>query len=184
MSAGVRLIQLRDKQATTRRLYEACAELKQILHGSGCYLIVNDRADVALAVYADGVHLGQDDLPVEMGRRILGPEKWIGCSTHSLEQVAAADRSSADYIALGPIFPTASKDNPDPVVGLEGLRQARHITKKPIVAIGGITLQNAREVLAAGADSIAVIGDLLSAPDIKSRAQEFLRVLGGVNGPG
>jgi thiamine-phosphate pyrophosphorylase len=132
---------------------------------------------VARATDADGVHLGQDDLPVEMARRVLAADKWIGYSTHSPGQVVEADRSTADYVAFGPIFPTASKENPDPVVGLEGLREARRATGKPLVAIGGITLQNAREVLAAGADSVAVIGDLLEGPDIRARAREFLRVL-------
>ena len=177
-SAGVRLIQFRDKHAPSRQLYEVCIQLKELLGGSGCSLIVNDRADVARATNADGVHLGQDDLPVEMARRILAPDQWIGCSTHSLDQVVAADRTTADYIGFGPVFPTASKENPDPVVGLGGLREARRATRKPLVAIGGINLRNAGEVLAAGADSVAVIGDLLSAPDIRDRAQEFLRVLG------
>jgi thiamine-phosphate pyrophosphorylase len=177
-SAGVRLIQFRDKHAPSRQLYEICVQLKELLRESGCSLIVNDRADVARATNADGVHLGQDDLPVEMARRILAPDQWIGCSTHSLDQVVAADRTTADYIGFGPVFPTASKENPDPVVGLGGLREARRATRKPLVAIGGINLRNAGEVLAAGADSVAVIGDLLSAPDIRDRAQEFLRVLG------
>ena len=114
-----------------------------------------------------------------MARRVLAPDKWIGCSTHSLGQVVEADRSTADYIAFGPVFPTAGKENPDPVVGLEGLQEARRVTRKPLVAIGGITLQNAREVLAAGADSVAVIGDLLNAPDIRGRAGDFLSVLCG-----
>jgi thiamine-phosphate pyrophosphorylase len=176
-SAGVRLIQFRDKRASSRQLYEICVELKELLRGSACRLIVNDRADVARAMEADGVHLGQDDLPVEMARRVLGPDRWIGSSTHSLSQVVEAGRSTANYIAFGPIFPTASKENPDPVVGLEGLREARRATSKPLVAIGGITLQNAREVLAAGADSLAVIGDLLNAPDIRERAREYLNML-------
>jgi thiamine-phosphate pyrophosphorylase len=176
-SAGVRLIQFRDKHASSRQLYETCVELKQLLRDSGCYLIVNDRADVARAANADGVHLGQGDLPVEMARRVLAPEQWIGCSTHSLEQVVEGDRTTADYIAFGPIFPTTSKESPDPVVGLEGLREARRATGKPLVAIGGITLQNACEVVAAGADSVAVIGDLLNGPDLRARAREFLSVL-------
>jgi thiamine-phosphate pyrophosphorylase len=178
-SAGVRLIQFRDKHASSRQLYETCVELKELLRDSGCGLIVNDRADVARATDADGVHLGQDDLPVEMARRLLAPEKWIGCSTHSVDQVVEADRSTADYIAFGPIFLTASKENSDPVVGLEGLRQARRVTGKPLVAIGGITLRNAREVLGAGADSVAVLGDLLNGPDIPGRAREFLSLLEG-----
>ena len=178
LSAGVRLIQFRDKHALSRQLYKTCVELRGLLRHSSCSLIVNDRADVARAADADGVHLGQDDLPVEMARRVLAPDRWIGCSTHSLDQVAEADRSTADYIAFGPIFPTASKENPDPVVGLEGLREARRVTRKPLVAIGGITLQNVRELLAAGADSVAVIGDLLNGPDIRARAREFMSVLG------
>ena len=177
VSAGVRLIQLRDKRASSRQLYETSKELREVLHNAGCSLIVNDRADVAHATCADGVHLGQADLPVEMARRVLAAGQWVGTSTHSLEQVAEADATSADYIAFGPIFPTASKDNPDPVVGLEGLRQARRATRKPLVAIGGINIENAREVIAAGADSVAVIGALLDAPDLEERAREFLSVL-------
>jgi len=178
ISAGVRLIQFRDKHASSRQLYETCTVLRQLLHESGCLLVVNDRADVARAVEADGVHLGQADLPVEMARRVLAAGQWLGSSTHSLEQVVEADGTTADYIAFGPIFPTASKENPDPAVGLEGLRQARRATRKPLVAIGGINLQNARQVLAAGADSVAVIGGLLDAPDLEARAREFIAVLG------
>ena len=178
LSAGVRLIQFRDKHASSRQLYETCVELRGLLRDSGCSLIVNDRADVARVTDAEGVHLGQSDLPVEMARRVLAPDQWIGWSTHSLDQVVEADRTTADYIAFGPIFPTASKENPDPVVGLEGLREARRATGKPLVAIGGITLRKASEVLAAGADSVAVIGDLLNAPDIQERAREFLSVVG------
>ena len=171
------MIQFRDKHASSRQLYETCIELKELLRDSGCGLIVNDRADVARATDAEGVHLGQDDLPVEMARQVLASGKWIGYSTHSLEQVAEADRSTADYIAFGPIFPTASKDNPGPVVGLEGLREARRATRKPLVAIGGITLHDVPEIIAAGADSVAVIGDLLKSPDIRARAREFISAL-------
>ncbi len=177
ISADVRLIQYRDKHASSRQLYETCTELRRLLHAAGCRLIVNDRADVARTAEADGVHLGQTDLPVELARRVLATGQWLGCSTHSLEQVVEADGTTADYIAFGPVFPTASKENPDPVVGLEGLRQARRATRKPLVAIGGISLQNAREVFAAGADSVAVIGGLLDAPDLEQRAREFLSTL-------
>jgi len=175
--AGVRLLQIRDKRASARQLYATSVEIRQVLEKSDCVLIVNDRADVARAVGAEGVHLGQDDLPVEKARRVLALQQWIGCSTHSLEQVLEADHTTANYIAFGPVFPTSGKEHPDPVVGLEGLREARRATRKPLVAIGGITLRNARDVLAAGADSIAVIGDLLNAPDIQTRALEFLSVL-------
>jgi len=150
------------------------------LRPRGVRFIVNDRADIAMLAHAGGVHVGQDDLSVEDARAVCGraggQDFWVGFSTHSLEQVAAADATSADYIAFGPIFPTASKKNPDPVVGTELLRQARQRTKKPLVAIGGITLERAAEVYRAGADSIAVIRDLIAAPDPGARAREYLDV--------
>jgi thiamine-phosphate pyrophosphorylase len=177
LAAGIRLIQYRDKRASSRQLYETCCQLGEQVRRAGGIFFVNDRADIARAVGADGVHLGQEDLPVELARRVLEPGKWVGCSTHTLTQVREADRSSADYIAFGPIFPTESKERPEPVVGLEGLRQAREVTSKPLVAIGGISLQNVPDVIAAGADSVAVIAALLTAPDIGERAREFLRVL-------
>ena len=145
---------------------------------AGGIFIVNDRADVVRAAGAHGVHVGQEDLPVELCREVLGPEGLVGYSTHDLVQLAEADRSSANYLAFGPIFLTRSKEKPDPVVGLEGLAAARQATRKPLVAIGGITLETARAVLEAGADSLAVISDLLSAPDLAVRARDFLRVVG------
>ena len=179
LSAGVRLIQFRDKKASSRELFESSRLILERVRRAEGIFILNDRADVARAVEADGVHVGQEDLPVELARRVLGPGKWVGTSTHRLDQVIEADLSSADYIAFGPIFPTASKEKPDPVVGLDGLREARQATRKPLVAIGGITVENARAVIEAGADSVAVIRDLISAPDIGKRAEEFLKVLGG-----
>jgi thiamine-phosphate pyrophosphorylase len=178
LSAGVQLIQLRDKRASSRELWASAQGIGALVHQSQGIFIVNDRADIACVVDADGVHVGQEDLPVEFARSMLPPGKWVGYSTHFLEQVKEADRSSADYIAFGPVFPTASKQNPDPVVGLDGLRAARQATRKPLVAIGGITLENAKRVLEAGADSVAVIRGLIGAPDIGQRAEEFLKVLG------
>jgi len=178
LGAGVRWIQYRDKGASSRKLLEISREVGNRARPAGAIFIVNDRADVARAVNANGVHVGQEDLPVESARLLLAPGKWVGCSTHELAQVCEADRSSADYIAFGPVFPTRSKANPDPVVGLEGLREARKATAKPLVAIGGITLENAPSVIEAGADSVAVISDLLQASDIGARAREFLRALG------
>lgn len=178
LEAGVRLIQYRDKQASSLALFEACAELAPMVRLRRGTFIVNDRADVALAVGADGVHVGQEDLPVELARRVLGPERWVGTSTHNLDQLRAADASSATYVAFGPIFETHSKAKPDPVVGLEGLRQARKATKKPLVAIGGMTVANARAAIEAGAEAVAVISDLVGAPDIAARAREYLKVLG------
>jgi thiamine-phosphate pyrophosphorylase len=146
LSAGVRLLQYRDKRGSSREVYESARQIVARLARSGALFVVNDRADVALALDADGVHLGQDDLPVDLARRMFESAgcgtKWIGISTHTLAQVEEADRSSADYLAFGPVFTTSSKEQPGATVGLEGLRQARDATRKPLVAIGGITLEN------------------------------------------
>jgi thiamine-phosphate pyrophosphorylase len=179
--AGVRLLQYRNKKTTSARLLRDSCELGEASARRGMTFLVNDRADVALLANADGVHLGQDDLPVESARKILGPEKWIGVSTHNVEQFRRAVETSADYIAFGPAFSTTSKDNPDPVVGTEMLRQVRGLTNKPIVAIGGITVERAREVIEAGADSVAVISDIMTAEHPGTRAKEFLETLAAVN---
>ena len=176
VSAGVGLIQYRHKECSSLRLFDTCKGLAARAQQCHATFIVNDRADVALAAGADGVHLGQEDLPVELARRVV-QAGVVGCSAHSIAQVEEADRSSADYIAFGPVFPTQSKKRPGPTVGLEGLRDARKATRKPLVAIGGITLENARAVIEAGADAVAVISDLLKHPDVATRAQQFLRIL-------
>lgn len=178
LDAGVRLIQYRDKGRPSRELFSISLEMARSVRRAGGTLIVNDRADVALAAAADGVHLGQDDLPVALARRVTATgAKLIGCSAHTFAQVREAEEWPVDYIAFGPVFATRSKAEPDPVVGLEGLRAARQATSKPLVAIGGITLDTARPVLEAGADSVAVIGDLLRCTDIGARARAFVRVL-------
>jgi thiamine-phosphate pyrophosphorylase len=174
--SGVRLIQVRDKQASARAVFEASQGLVARLSRKDVLVIVNDRADIAAMVGAGGVHVGQDDLPAEAARACCGGELWVGVSTHSLEQFRAAAATSADYIAVGPIFPTATKENPDPVVGLELIREARRLTRKPLVAIGGITVQSAESVYRAGADSIAVVSDLLSAPNPALRAGEYIAI--------
>lgn len=176
--AGVRLIQYRDKRASALPVFEICARMADRIRQHGGTFIVNDRADIALAAGAAGVHVGQEDLPVELARRVLGAQRWVGTSTHTLSQVREAEASSADYMAFGPIFSTRSKERPDPVVGLDGLREARKATAKPLVAIGGITVENARTVIEAGADAVAVIHDLIAAPDPAARSREFLSVLG------
>lgn len=178
LGAGVRLIQYRDKSLSSRLIYETSLRLAARVREAGGIFIVNDRADVARAVEAQGVHVGRDDLPVELARRVMGCERWVGTSTHDLDQVKEADSSSADYVAFGPVFQTSSKLKPDPVVGLEGVRAARKATAKPLVAIGGITAENARAVVEAGADAVAVIHNLLSATDIAKRAATFLKLLG------
>lgn len=144
-------------------------------YGISVRLIMNDRADLCLAAEFDGVHVGQDDLSPESVRKIIGPNRWLGVSTHNPEQLSQAELTSADYLAIGPVFATSSKEKPDPVVGLEGVRRARALTRKPLVAIGGITRANAASVIEAGADSVAVISDLLRDP--RKSAEEFFRIL-------
>jgi thiamine-phosphate pyrophosphorylase len=172
--AGVELIQYRNKAATSRELLRVAQSLSALAHSRRFRFVVNDRADVALLAGAGGVHVGQDDLPVEAARRVCGPARWVGVSTHNLEQLRAAAASSADYVAVGPVFSTDSKSNPDPVVGLEFVRQARALTSKPLVGIGGITAERAAAVYAAGADSVAVISDLSQAADLSARVRAYL----------
>jgi thiamine-phosphate pyrophosphorylase len=155
-------------------MLEDAQELKRLV-GSRVKLIMNDRADLGRAAGFDGLHIGQDDLFPEAARRIIGPERWLGVSTHNPEQIAHADKTDADYLAIGPVFATASKANPDPVVGIDGVRRARELTRKTLVAIGGITRNNARSVIEAGADSVAVISDLIRDP--RKSAEAFFEVL-------
>ena len=173
--AGCTLLQYRNKSGNARQMLAEARELRARL-GAAVKLIMNDRADLCLAAGFDGLHVGQEDLLPESARCIIGPVRWLGVSTHNPEQLAEADKTSADYLAIGPVFATTSKVNPDPVVGLAGVRRARELTRKPLVAIGGITRENARSVIEAGADAVAVISDLL--PDPRKSAEEFFRVLG------
>jgi thiamine-phosphate pyrophosphorylase len=166
IAGGAQIVQLREKKLSPREFYEAAQEALAVAEKQNVRLIINDRADIALALKAGGVHLGQDDLPPQMARELLGANELVGFSTHSVEQAVEALKFPIDYIAVGPIFATRTKENPDKIVGLEGLKSVREaIGNFPLVAIGGITLENAPEVFAAGADSIAVIGDLLSEPE-------------------
>lgn len=174
-SAGVELMQYRDKQATPRALLDVATALVQRLKSFPARIIVNDRPDIATIASAAGVHVGQEDLPVSAARAIVGHDRWVGVSTHTLDQVRQADSTSADYIAFGPIFPTTTKIPADPVVGIDELRRARALTRKPLVAIGGITLDLAEKVWREGADSLAVSGDIISADDPADRARAFLR---------
>lgn len=173
--AGVTLIQYRNKSGDAKTMLAQARELKSRIK-SGAIWIMNDRPDLCLAAEFNGVHVGQDDLSAESARKIVGAERWVGVSTHNPEQVQEADTTSADYIAVGPVFATASKANPDPVIGLDGVRRARELTRKPLVAIGGITRSNCRDVIDAGADSVAIISDLVRDPG--KSAEEFLRILG------
>lgn len=179
VEGGAKLIQYRDKSSNSLKMLGLARELWRVLH-ERTKLIMNDRGDLCLAAGFDGVHLGQDDLSPEAAREIFQkagkPDLWIGFSTHNPKQVRQANLMPVDYIAIGPVFATSSKDNPDPTVGLEGVRQARQLTSKPLVAIGGITRQNCKSVTEAGADSVAVISDVVESP--RKSAEEFLRILG------
>ncbi len=177
---GARLVQLREKVLPPRELYAEVFEALKVAGTFGAKLIVNDRVDVALGAGADGVHLGQDDMPPETARALVGAGRVVGFSTHGVEQASEAARLPVDYIAIGPVFSTKSKENPDPVVGLEGVRRVRAAVGDSVrlVAIGGITAERAREVLEAGADSVAVISALVSEPsEIARRTREFIAAL-------
>ncbi|MFL6230327.1 MAG: thiamine phosphate synthase [Pyrinomonadaceae bacterium] len=178
---GATLVQLREKHASPREFYREAEAALGVARARGVRLVINDRADIALALGADGVHLGQDDLPPEAARRLLGDEFIIGYSTHDLAQVALAARLGVDYVAFGPVFATRTKERPDPTVGLELLARARAALPSsiPLVAIGGITRETARAALDAGADAVAVISALVSAPgEIARRTREFLDEMG------
>jgi thiamine-phosphate pyrophosphorylase len=196
VAGGCTLLQYRNKSGNAREMLGQARELRRRCRtepapsaGSGQALslpkgvsdphvpklIMNDRADLCIVAEFDGVHVGQEDLTAESVRGIIGLESWLGVSTHNPEQMQEADLTSADYLAIGPVFSTSSKAKPDPVVGLEGVRRARQLTRKPLVAIGGITRANAASVIEAGADSVAVISDLLRNP--RKSAEEFFRVL-------
>jgi len=179
--AGVRLLQYRNKTASARELLNSSRDLASLLIPRGISFVVNDRPDVAILAGASGVHVGQDDLEVEQARGLVGNQKWVGVSTHTVEQFRKAAATSADYIAVGPVFATASKANPDPVIGTEVIRRVRALTDNPIVAIGGITLENAASVVEAGADCVAVISDVLRAADRGRRARQYLDLLGAAN---
>lgn len=159
--AQVDIVQFRHKGEFDRETFDVAERVGRIVREAGALYFINDRADVALMLDADGVHIGQDDLPPDAVRRVVGQRLLVGYSTHNEEQLRAADREQVDYIALGPIFGTASKENPDPSVGLENLKRLSGIIHKPLVAIGGISRESAQGVFEAGADSAAVISDWL-----------------------
>jgi len=176
---GASFIQLREKVEPARQFYHAAAEALHTARERGVRIIINDRVDIALALQADGVHLGQEDLPAIAARKLLGSRAIIGLSTHNLEQARQAANLPVDYIAVGPVFATSSKIDPDPCLGLEGLSQIRGVVAdKPIVAIGGITRLNARDVILAGAASVAVIRELLQEPsEIEAQTRSLLQDL-------
>jgi thiamine-phosphate pyrophosphorylase len=176
LDAGSTILQFRHKGFLSREAFVWLERIAQITQTAGAMLVVNDRADLAKLMGA-ALHLGQDDLPPPAARRVVGPGTTVGFSTHNEAQLRAACGEPVDYLALGPVFGTATKENPDPTVGLAELRRLRPLTNLPLVAIGGITRANARQALDAGADSIAVIGDLFpESGTIRARSQEWMRV--------
>ena len=193
-TAGVQLVQLRDKSGSPQEVLRGAAVLREVFAGSGAVVILNDRADLAALAGWDGVHVGQEDLSPDDAKAVMrrtipppsqGREGWdtrpggvVGVSTHNEAQVRMADASDADYVAIGPVFGTLTKENPDPVVGLDGIRRARALTRKPLVAIGGITRSNARSIIEAGADSVAVISAVFAPGETVAQVvRDFLEVL-------
>jgi thiamine-phosphate pyrophosphorylase len=181
--AGAPLFQYRNKTASMKEAYGEALALRQAAAKAGVLFIVNDRCDLALAVDADGVHLGQGDLPLDLARRVMGPDKLIGISPHNLDQVRDASAGKPDYLGFGPIFTPGSKQDHDPVVGLEGLRAMRRLTSLPVFAIGGIQIDQAGEVMRAGANGVAVVSAILKAPDISYAVNAFLAQMPGPASP-
>jgi thiamine-phosphate pyrophosphorylase len=176
--AGVRLVQYRDKHGAPQTILRNIETIRSVFSGHECLLMMNDRADLAVLAGCDGVHVGQEDLSPDDARRVVGAGRWIGVSSNTDEQMRLADASCADYVAVGPVFATGTKVDAKPVIGLEGVRRARGLTKKPIVAIGGITRGNARSVIDAGANSVAVISALIAEGEpVEKVARDFLDVL-------
>lgn len=176
-AGGAKLLQLRAKDVSSRDFLAIARETHAICQRHGCLLIVNDRADIALAVDADGVHVGQEDLPLAAARQVLGPKKIIGVSTHDPEQAREAVRGGADYIGFGPLFGTATKATGYSARGLDQLREIRRLVTLPIVAIGGIAMERAPSALAAGANAVAMISDLVLADDVAAKVRETLQTL-------
>ena len=181
--AGASLFQYRNKTASMKDAYVEAWALRQAALKAGVLFIVNDRCDLALAVDADGVHLGQGDLPLDLARKVMGPDKLIGISTHNPDQVREATAGKPDYLGFGPIFKPGSKQDHDPVVGLEGLRAMRRLTSLPVFAIGGIQIDQAGEVMRAGSNGVAVISAILKAPDISHAVKAFLAQMPGPASP-
>jgi thiamine-phosphate pyrophosphorylase len=181
LAGGATFIQLREKTESARVFFEDAATALRIARQAGATLIINDRVDIALALDADGVHLGQSDMPVNVARRLLGPKAIIGYSTHNVRQVRAALDLPIDYLAFGPVFVTGSKKNPDPIAGIDALREAKSMVGHlPLVAIGGIRRSTMSEVLSAGADSVAMISEILAVPqDIAKNVRDILTKLAG-----
>lgn len=180
VAGGATLIQLRGKKWTDREFLNIGLDAQRLLRPKGIPLFINDRVDMTIGCEADGVHLGQDDMPLAAARKILGPRKIIGVSVAALEKAISAEKGGANYLGVGPVFPTLSKEDVNPPLGLEGLSIIRAHVRLPILAIGGITPANAGQVISAGADGVAVISAIASAPDRRQAATKFIEAIGKV----
>jgi thiamine-phosphate pyrophosphorylase len=180
LEGGAAILQIRQKGPWTRDFFETARQVARLCRESGANLVIDDRADFAMLLEA-GLHVGQDDLAPRDARRLMGSQPLLGFSSHNGNQLCAAAGEPVDYVAFGPVFATASKRNPDAVVGVEELRRCRSLVEKPLVAIGGITRENAIDVLKAGADSVAVISDLVPEPatarSVRERMEEWQRLV-------
>lgn len=177
LEGGAGIIQFRHKAFLSREAFGWLEQIARLAREAGAMLVVNDRADLA-KLFDAALHLGQDDLPPSLARQIVGPNAVVGFSTHNETQLRSAEAEPVEYLALGPVFGTATKENPDPTVGLDELRRLRPLTERPLVAIGGITLANAAQTISAGADSVAVVGDLFPVEgSVRSRVREWIRLL-------
>ena len=179
LEGGAGILQVRQKGHWTRQVFESARQVACLCREAGAVLVVNDRADFAMLLEG-GLHIGQEDLAPRDARKLIGPDALLGFSSHNLEQLSAAGGEPVDYVALGPVYPTSSKHNPDPVVGVDEVRRLRPLIEKPLVAIGGITRANAAGVFNAGADSVAVISDLVpqspTARSLRERMEEWQRI--------
>lgn len=177
IAGGATIVQYREKEGTTRQLVEEARALRELTRQAGVPLIVNDRVDIALAVDADGVHVGQDDMPAPLARKLMGPGKIVGVSATNLEEALQAERDGADYIGAGPVFATPTKPDAAPPIGLEGLAEICRRVSIPVIAIGGINEENAAAVIAAGADGVAVVSAIVAAPDVEAAARRLREVV-------
>lgn len=173
LRGGATAVQLRDKQATGRELLQWARQLRDLTRAAGVLFLVNDRVDVALAVHADGVHVGQEDVPVADARQLMGPGRVVGASAGNVEEALQAEQASADYLGVGPVFPTATKPDAGEAIGVDGLRRIVQAVRLPVVAIGGITADNAGQAIRAGAVGVAVISAVATADDMVAATRQL-----------
>lgn len=183
VAAGCRIVQYREKGISTRAMVLEAAQIKDLC-GNEAIFLVNDRVDVALAVDADGVHIGQDDMHISTARALLGPDKIIGLSVHNVEEAMEAEQNGADYVGLGPMFNTATKDDAGDAIGPESIRAVKDAIKIPVVAIGGINKQNSESVITGGADSLVAISAVVCSDDVRRETKEFIDIIRKAKGQG